>query len=446
MNTTKLIILIFILTITAGMKAVILAQSGPVITELSLKQAIELTKTHNYDVLLAKQDLSIAKAKRDQANAVFLPQISVEETALKTTDPVAAFGIKLRQGIAVPADFDPAVLNDPDAINNYNTRVEVMQPLFNPDGFYERSAARSGMLSAREKEASVQNMQVFRVKEHYHRLNLLLSKEEALTTSLELAQSIEKQSSDYFDQGLINRAEYLEARVQVLNVEEQLLGTQNQIADAKDNLAILLGMEPGTELILTTPLESMDAESVDVPEGPVRNAGLRALSFQLEASEKALKASRFSFIPKINLFGAYEFNDDQLFGLSNDNYTIGASLRWDLFKGFSQIGKVNQRKAEQRSMKIRYDQQYDQLQSQIRMKERSLNQSLKKIELNSIAAEQAEEEYRIRSNRFDKGLEKVSDLLKAEAQYLNKDLSLLQALYEYQVNLASLEYLLETKF
>jgi outer membrane protein TolC len=302
------------------------------------------------------------------------------------------------------------------------------------------------MLSARENEEAIRYRQIFRIKEIYYRLSLMHERESVLQTGLNMAKSVESQAADYLEQGLINRADYLEAKVLLLNSEEQLLSVRNMIRATEEEMLIMLGEDTGQPVKLLTPLGALKPLRMEVGEDPVLNSGLQALSYRVDASENALKASKFQFIPTINLFGSYEFNDNRMFGLENENYTLGATLRWDLFKGFSQIGKVSQKKAEYRSAQIRYEQQYEEMQKEVRSRKRTIKEAEKRIELNRLASEQALEEFTIRKNRYEQGLETTSDLLKAETRYLSKELGLLQAIYDYRVNLASLEYLYETEF
>src|SRR5690554_3446520 len=110
--------------------------------KLSLDQALELVNNKGVDVLIAQQTKATAKAMLSQGNAVFLPQISIEEMGVKTNDPIGVFGIKLRQGIINASDFNPAVMNSPDALHTFTTKVEVRQPIFNADGFYARASAK----------------------------------------------------------------------------------------------------------------------------------------------------------------------------------------------------------------------------------------------------------------------------------------------------------------
>jgi outer membrane protein TolC len=412
---------------------------------LSLEEALQFAETRNYDIRIAEAEADAAKAMFTQSNAVFLPEIGVEGTAVQTTDPISAFGIKLRQKSITAADFNPALLNDPDAISNFNTRLFVNQPLFNLDRFFERSAASSMFEAAAKKAESVKFYQQFMVKEHYYRIILLKEKRHVIANGLKLAQAIEKQSQDYFDEGIINKAELLEAQVLARRTEEELLRTDNEIRNTIDEFSTLIGQDLSYELQLTTALEADGSFSPDVEDQAIRNSGLEALALQMGATEASLKSSKFKFVPRLNLFGAYEFNDEQLLGLNNENYTFGASLRWDIFKGGRQIYEVKQKQAQLRSMQFRYDQESEKLANRIRKTERSVEEAAKRIDLNRLSAEQAEEDFKIRSNRYEQGLEKTSDLLRSETQMVEQQLMLLQARYEYIIHIATLEFLNETE-
>ena len=72
---------------------------------------------------------------------------------------------------------------------------------------------------------------------------------------------------------------------------------------------------------------------------------------------------------------------------------------------------------------------------------RQLKDSENKVGLAQLALQQSEEAYRIRNNRFQQGLEKTSDLLQAATQMSQKELELLQAVFEYNITKEYLQFL-----
>ncbi|MDP2161677.1 MAG: TolC family protein, partial [Flavobacterium sp.] len=99
----------------------------------------------NLQLKISKQNVESARFDYRQSNALFLPNISASHTAITTTNPLMAFGSKLNQEILTQADFNPALLNNPSQVQNYATRIEVLQPILNADGLFERKAAKSKM-------------------------------------------------------------------------------------------------------------------------------------------------------------------------------------------------------------------------------------------------------------------------------------------------------------
>jgi len=438
---SALLLLLNMLTISVNAQS----SDSMQVLSLSLEGAIERASESGYQVLIAEREQEAAKAGLSQANRVFLPQLSIEESVVKTNDPIGVFGIKLRQGIIQQSDFNPATLNDPDATHNFTTKFEVRQPILNPEGLFQRTAAKYQAQSADKQLKATMQYARLKVKEVYYQLGILDEQVAVLKQHLATNKVFEEQASDYFEQGMIPKSEYLNARVHALDAEKELLKAENQRKSVNDQLLLLMGMQEELQVHVLDQPQAKGESQVSAGDGSMMNASLLAMKHQVEASDAMLKAAKSGFLPNLNVFGAYELHDKSLFGNQADNYMIGASLRWDLFKGFKQVGLVNQRKAESKKAELQFEQQRLNHRIQVKEARRTIDESLKNIELSELAVEQSEEDVRFRSDRYDQGIEKTSDLLLSETKNLKNKLSKLQALYQYQMAVASLEYLLETE-
>ena len=112
---------------------------------ISKKEIRQKASDKNLKIKIANKEFQSAQADYRQSNAVFLPNITLSHTGIVTTNPLMAFGSKLNQGILTAADFNPNLLNNPDKVQNFATKIEVLQPLLNVDGLYGRQAAKSKM-------------------------------------------------------------------------------------------------------------------------------------------------------------------------------------------------------------------------------------------------------------------------------------------------------------
>lgn len=442
LKVNKTIILLLLLSWMAV--PVIAQHSAEQTLKLSLEEALLRANQEGFEVQISKRETEVAKAEYLQSNAAFLPQLSVEETAVQTNDPIGVFGIKLRQGIITSADFNPALLNDPDKEHNFTTSFQLNQPVFNPDALLQRSAAKYMYRSAEQKQQAVEEYTYLKVKETYFRLAIIDQQLNVIKKHLDTVKEFEKQAKDYQEQGLITKADYLNARVQVLNAEKDLLATRNARNTLNDQFLIMLGIDSEQTVEISDPLEIGEVENYSSVSFEGENATLRAYSNQVKASEQMLKSSRFTFLPKLNVFGTYELHDTSVFGNQADNYTIGASLRWDLFKGLLNVGKVARNKAQYRKAELMYEQKQIQHRSDIKQAKRSIDEAIQTLALSEAALEQSKEDVRIRSDRFEQGLEKTSDVLQSEVKHLKTELERLQAMYQYYMSVAQLEFLLET--
>jgi outer membrane protein TolC len=80
---------------------------------------------------------------------------------------------------------------------------------------------------------------------------------------------------------------------------------------------------------------------------------------------------------------------------------------------------------------------------QVRQAFRGLEHARHQLELADESIAQSEEDVKIRSNRFDEGMARTTDLLEAETKLAEARLNQIAALYSYNINIARLEMLLE---
>jgi len=446
-RTVALILPAFLLLITSK-PVTSFSQQTEQTKEATLTDLLERAEENNYRIQISSFEEESAKAQYRQTNAVFLPGISAEISGTTTTDPVNAFSFKLKQESFSEADFNTDILNNPDRIDHFSTKFEVRQPLFNPDRIMQRSSVKNRFKAAGEATGATKEMIRYRVKQTYYRLIVSIDQVKTLETALEAARENRRNAENFFEQGMISRADFLSAEVRVIEIESDLLSAEDNIETLQDNLNFLLGMEENVRIM---PADSL-AEPAEVTVTDIRNgvftgnSAIRALEYQKTAAEKQLQSGRYSFLPSINAFGAYEMNDDVLLGNQGDNYTIGATLRWNLFSGFEKAGKVMQSKAELNRVNTALVQKREEQKLEIRKAERTLQQAQKQLQLAKASIEQSGEDFRIRSDRYEQGLEKTSDLLAAEAGLLRSRMQRLQALYNIYESVAKLEMIYENEW
>lgn len=393
---------IITLTILIWIQGQLFAQD-PV--KISLEEVLTKVQESNASIKVSEQEAKMAKYDYRFSNSIFLPQIAVSHTGMATTNPLMAFGSKLNQEILTQADFNPALLNDPDQIENYTTKVSVEQPLINLDGFYQRKAAKTTMEAKELQAMRTRDYLDFEAQKAYGQLQLAHRAVAVLQKAYDAANANLNMAQNSFDQGLLQKADLLEVKVRVTEVSDQLNTAKSNVKNASDYLAFLMNeqgdvvYEPSEELVPDNLGESVEVSLEN-------RADVKAMDLVSEAYKANMKADNMTFLPRLNAFASYEMYDDQIFQADAKGYIIGASLSWDVFKGSQRFAKVGKSKTSYEKAKQEYEQYIAKSTMELQRTKRMVEDAASRLQTSKLAMEQSEESLRIRTNRFKEGLEK----------------------------------------
>ncbi|VXB53300.1 Transporter [Flavobacterium sp. 9AF] len=411
---------------------------------ISKEEVVQKASEKNLQVLAAEASYQSAKADYRQSNALFLPNVNVSYTGIVTTNPLMAFGSKLNQEILTQADFNPALLNDPEQTQNFATVIEVKQPLVNLDGLLGRQAAKAKMDAFQLQTERTKEYLILEVSKAYMQLQLAYKAVTVLEKANETAQGNLKMVENYFKNGLLQKTDLLNVQVRVNEITNQLQYAKSNVKNASDYLAFLLNEETNGKIYEPAePLANeITLEQIETGLNTSRK-DIQAMEKSTEAYQKMVQSSKYGFLPRLNAFGNYQLYDRQFLGTSAKGYLVGAQLSWDLFDGYKNMGKTQKAKADFNKAKIETEQYKKQSQLEINKTNRQLTDAENKVHLSQLAFEQSQEAFRIRQNRFTQGLEKTTDLLMAETQMAQKELEFLQAVFEYNFTKEYLRFLTE---
>ncbi|MDN5203700.1 TolC family protein [Fulvivirgaceae bacterium BMA10] len=413
----------------------------------SLVEVLSLAKEQNWDVLRAEQQLALAKANLKQSNAVFLPVVRLSETYTTTTDPLTAFGIKLKQKTTTVTDFDPGILNDPDRIENFTTALAFQQPVINLSGMMARKAANMAMAASDQQLTWTKRLIELQAKDFYFQLQVAYTRLEVVQQALKAANANFKLTQDYFDNGLVTEADLLGARLRMTELESQVLASENIIQVINRDLLHLLNLQ-GVRTIIpmdTIRIPRSRVVELQTTSVPLGRPDLQAAMLNTRAGEYEMKSARSSFLPDLNIFGSYEWNDGQVFGTGASGYVFGAKLQWDIFSGGTKLAQHQRAKANQRLSKLYYQETLSKAEKELKKLQDEIILARKQLDLAILAEQQAESSYNIRRDRYEEQLEKTTDLLDAETMLLQRRIQKLEQMRYYQQLVFSLQLQLENE-
>ncbi|MEP2026515.1 TolC family protein, partial [Reichenbachiella sp.] len=96
-----------------------------------------------------------------------------------------------------------------------------------------------------------------------------------------------------------------------------------------------------------------------------------------------------------------------------------------------QLGATQKARYESQFAQIELEETQSRAHHELHQLKNDFELSIKQIELAGLSADQARELLQIRQDRFGQGMEKTSDLLMAESNYMNQEIQLLKAQHAY---------------
>lgn len=407
---------------------------------MSKEAVLNNAATRNLQVKIAEQSWQSAEAGYNQTRSIYLPNVNLSYTAITTTNPLMAFGSKINQEAVGMIDFNPALINNPGNIQNFNTKMEVQQPLLNYDAVYQRKAARARADALKLTMERSAEYVLFEVEKSYRQLQMAYAVVHVLVKAKQTALANQKLVTDYFNNGMLQKSELLNVQVRVTEIDNQLQYARSTVHNTSDFIHFLLN-DSAVHIIKPADTLSYQQAALETAQLNDNRKDLAAFNKSLEAYHNIALSAQKKILPRLNAFGSYEFNDKRLYNFRGEGYMVGLQLSWNVFDGLKTKGAVQQARANYRQAQQEWLQYKSQSRLEINKTIRQLQDAANKIMLAKLAMEQSQEAYRIRSNRFIQGLEKTTDLLNGEMQVTQKQLEYYQAILEYHITSSYLSFL-----
>ncbi|MBI3788385.1 MAG: TolC family protein [Ignavibacteriales bacterium] len=171
---------------------------------------------------------------------------------------------------------------------------------------------------------------------------------------------------------------------------------------------------------------------------------IQGMEWRVKASDAGVTAAKGGWLPQIFLTGNYYYSrpNQRIFPAKDefkDTWDVGVSLQFDIWNNLTTLHQTTAAKAQYEQTKDALAVLKDGVTLEVTQSYLNFKQSKQKIELSRLGVEQANENYRVTSEKFKSGLTTNSELLDAEVALLQSKLQLTQALVDYELAQARLE-------
>ena len=414
------------------------AQDSTVV--LHLNDFITQATTNNKNIQLAKMDEQIAASKYKETDAIFLPQVGLSYSAFSSNNPLNAFGFKLQEKSITQADFNPALLNDPNSTPDFMTQLNVQQPLVNMDMLYMRKSALKQTELYQYKTQRTKEQIIYQSQQAYLQLQLAYDAQKVLQEALQTANVMSKFTSDRYAQGLIQKSDLLNVEVQIKTIETNLADVNSNIKNASDYISLLMNKSTGVVYEVDAPTTYTD-NSLAIDSLPANRSDFKAMETAIESYNLMIKSSKMSYLPKLNAFANYQLHDKSMLGFGAGAYMAGIQLSWDIFKGNSTKNKIATQTLERNKMEEELNNQKEESRIELNKTYRQFIDASYKIQQQQASINQAKEALQILQNRYQQGLVNTTDVLMAQTQLSQQELAYSKAVFSKNVSLAYLQFL-----
>ena len=376
---------------------IILLLSTVFVPALAAAQAIDLldaaraSAASDEGVAIAAEAVRAAEARRREARAGLLPEVTVSTTVTRNDRDVSVGGRTVAHlwDTAAQASLRVSVF-DASAIPGLassSRRIDVAES--------EAAAARAALRAATAR--------LF-IDALAARTRLDLAAE-----AVTVAEATRDQVGARHDAGFALATDVDQAELSVLRARAAQLDAETALDDAMAGLAFALNR----------PL--IDADTLGdptLPRAADTGSGVRpeqeALAAELAAADLALRSARWAFAPTVALTGRYDIGRESLRAPDGRSWTLAMTFSWVLYdparyaridaaESVISVASLEARRLERELIEAR------------QAATRQLRQSETRVELTERAVEVAESAHRLMRDRFELGEATLLEMTEADA-------------------------------
>jgi outer membrane protein len=413
--------------------------------QLSLHDAAARALEQNPELALDAPGREAAKYDVAAGRAAYLPRIDFEQSYTGGNNPVYVFGTLLTQHRFGAANFNLDRLNNPDAIDNLQTRFALQQNIYDFGRTRRRvEAASLGVdMTDRDHEDHVRQV-LLAVLSAYYGVSLAREGVDASRAALDSATAIHGQAQQRVSAGLAVDADVLRAEAYLATARQQEIQAAGQLDIARATLNRIMGTSLSDAFGETSRLAPanfpLPTEEALIAEQRKRRPDYQRVLLELRQAELEAGSRQSDFYPALGAFAGWEADNPSFTSAGGTNWSAGISLRWNLFAGGSDSARMHaarQRLEQKRRQLVAME---SVMALEIHRAVVQLRSAEQQLDVTRAAEAQAQEGVRILKNRYDAGLATLTDLLSAESARAGARAAFAESIYRHRLSFAQLEF------
>lgn len=398
---------------------------GPLDTlqDATLKQVVEYALGHQPLVQEALLNEEITKRQIKGKIADWFPQVNLAYNYQHFIDLQSAFigGNVIRFGVKNTSSF----------------QFTGTENLFNRDVLLAgTTASQVKGLAAMNTSQSKIDLVVNVTKAFYDVLATMQQIKVTQESIIRVKSSLNDAYSRYTS-GVADKTDYKRATILLNNAEAALKTNTELLKYKKQALKALMGYPPDGDLPLQYNPDALEQEiAIDTTEllNYSANIDYRILKAQKDLQDENVRYEKWSFIPSLSAFGAYDLNyqNNNFSELYNRRYPysyVGATVSFPLFEGGKRLWKVQEQKLTSMRMEQGLVNMENNLSAEYTRAIGSYKGNLANYQAQKENVDMAQEVYDIIRLQYDSGIKTYLDVTTAESDLNTAKINYYNALY-----------------
>lgn len=422
-------------------------KTGPVLTTgadtqvtLSLRECIDIALRDNPSVKIADMEVQRVDYSKLETRGSLLPSVSFSgayQRAIALQTMSMSMGGQT-QSIKMGRD------------NTWNFGFTASVPIIAPSLWKALQISDTQILQNLETARTTRLSLVNQINKAYYALLLAQASYEVVKQNYDVAVFNAETYQKQFNLGTATEYDVLRSSVQVKNIEPELLQAQIAIRQCQLQLKVLMGLPIEIDILPDVTLEQMRSQMQDrvatIDRSLTDNPDVRSLALQTRLAKQNVELKKMAWLPTLGAQYSYNWsamsNGNALKNQEFNPYsTLAISLSLPIFSGGSKYYAVRQAQVQHKELGLQRENLMNSLNMQVELALDNIEKELMQIQSNAEGVRQAVKAHQIMERSFQLGAATYLNLRDAELAETTAKLTYNQAIYNYLVSVADLNYL-----
>ncbi|MGD8782085.1 MAG: TolC family protein [Ignavibacteria bacterium] len=393
---------------------------------LSLAECRQRALEHSQNIKSAQANLESVEIEHTLSKRARLPNFDFSAGYHYMDDPklmaIPGHVLPTTQG-TISDVYSPAYTKNLTYHNSYEATIGMSLPIYLGG---KLSCARQ--IADNAKRIAGSNVELnktgvlIQIEQQYWTLVSLFEQKKLAQNSVKFLESVVKDMSNMYENGIVTKNEVLKAQVERNNAKLFLISVSDNIEILKMSINQFIGNDIDTRLFIEDSVIQISEPEANIAFNPDylgnRNE-IKILLQQIEINKTTQKMVRSDYLPQLVSYANYTLQSSNHLSEDEKEFTwnAGLSLSIPIFHWGASSLKIDQAKLKTESIGYTLDRTKELLSLEIKQAIFNLEEAYTKLNFTKDALLQSEENLHLETNRLKQELVTTTDLLNAQVQW-----------------------------